>query len=92
MTIIASMKSFVPVPLRPPLRKCLQFLCCFGPNFDPDNEWDRAFIDRVHALDVEQIENGGIKPTHMMAVMTKKAAERTIAHKHLTPEFCIRWP
>ena len=24
----------------------------FGPNLDPDNEWDRGFIDRVHTLDV----------------------------------------
>jgi SAM-dependent methyltransferase len=65
---------------------------CFGPNFDPGNEWDRAFIDRVHALDVAAIEAGRVKPTHMMAAMTKKPVERTAMHKHLSPEFCIRRP
>ena len=64
----------------------------FGPNFDPDKEWDRAFIDRVHAADVAEIEAGRVKPTHMMAVMTKKPVGRTKIHKHLSPGFCIRRP
>ena len=64
----------------------------FGPNFDPEKEWDRAFIDRVHALDVTEIEAGRIKPTHMIAVMTKRPVERTAIHKHLSPEFCTRRP
>ncbi len=62
----------------------------FGPNFDPANEWDLEFIDRVHALDVSEIEAGRIKPTHMIALMTKKPVERPKIHKHLTPEFCVR--
>jgi SAM-dependent methyltransferase len=62
----------------------------FGPNFDPNNEWDRAFIDRVNALDVAAIEAGRVKPTHMIAAMTKRPVERTAMHKHLSPEFCIR--
>lgn len=64
----------------------------FGPNFDPHREWDRVFIDRVHALDVREIESGRVKPTHIMAAMTKKPVERTLQHKNLSPEFCIRWP
>jgi SAM-dependent methyltransferase len=64
----------------------------FGPNFDPEREWDRDFIDRVHALDVAEIEAGRVKPTHMMAVMTKKPVQQTKMHKHLSPEFCIRRP
>jgi len=64
----------------------------FGPNFDPEKEWDRAFIDRVHALDMDQIEAGRVKPTHMMAAMTKKPAGGPKIYKHLSPEFCIRRP
>jgi SAM-dependent methyltransferase len=64
----------------------------FGFNFDPEREWDRNFIDRVHALDVEQIEQGMIKPTHMYAVLTRHPVEHPKFHKHLTPEFCLRKP
>jgi hypothetical protein len=42
----------------------------FGPNFDPDRETDRAFIDRVHAADEEAQRTGRIKPRHMLAAMT----------------------
>ena len=62
----------------------------FGPNFDPGNAWDCAFIDRVHAMDVAEIESGRIKPTHILAAMTKNPGARMDMHKHLSPEFCIR--
>jgi SAM-dependent methyltransferase len=64
----------------------------FGPNFDPDNEWDREFIHRVHTLDVTELEAGRIKPTHMMAVMRKTPVEHSRVYKHMTPEFCVRRP
>ncbi len=64
----------------------------FGPNFDPENEWDRAFIDRVHALDVQEMESGRVKPTHILAAMTKKPVAATKKHKHLSPQFCLRKP
>ena len=64
----------------------------FGHNFDPNNEWDREFIDRVHRLDETKIEAGVIKPTQMMAAMTKSLSTKTTAYKHLTPQFCTRWP
>jgi SAM-dependent methyltransferase len=64
----------------------------FGPNFDPAQEWDRDFIDRVHALDVREMESGHIKPTHMYAAMTKNPGAQRRFHKHLSPEFCIRHP
>ena len=41
----------------------------FGPNFSVDRDWDRDFIDRVHARDEQEIAAGRIKPTHMFAVM-----------------------
>ncbi len=65
---------------------------CYGPNFDPDNEWDRNFIDRVHTLDVTELETGRIKPTHMMAVMRRKPVAQPTVLKHFTPEFCFRQP
>jgi SAM-dependent methyltransferase len=64
----------------------------FGPNFSPETDWDREFIDRVHAADADEIEAGRIKPTHMIAVMTKEQRNQTRIHKHMTPEFCVRRP
>ena len=61
-----------------------------GPNFDPDHEWDRDFIDRVHGIDAEALHSGRIKPTHLMATMT---ADRTVATRfpgRLSPAACVR--
>jgi SAM-dependent methyltransferase len=62
----------------------------FGPNFDATVESDRTFIDRVQELDQVEIESGRVKPTHMIAVMTKEQTSTTRMHKHLSPQFCIR--
>lgn len=64
----------------------------YGPNFDPDREWDRDFIDRVHAVDVREIEAGRLKPTHIYAAMTKRPSDNPKYYKHLTPEFSVRRP
>lgn len=64
----------------------------YGGNFDPASEWDRAFIDRVHALDLAEIESGRLKPTHLMAAVSNRRAARPTMYKHLTPEFMTRWP
>lgn len=64
----------------------------FGPHFDPSKEWDRSFIDRIHARDEEEMLSGRIKPTHVLAVMRR---DRTVTPKvwqHMTPEFCVRPP
>ena len=42
---------------------------CFGPNFDPNDDYDKAFIDFVARLDEKKIEEGLIHPTHLMARM-----------------------
>lgn len=63
----------------------------FGHNYDVENERDRAFIDRVAEVDEELIERGHLKPTHMMAALTKRRVERPKVYKHLTPAFCVRW-
>ena len=64
----------------------------YGGNFDPEREWDRAFIDRVHALDMEGIESGRLKPTHVLAALSAQPIDRVTVYKHLTPEFVTRWP
>ncbi len=64
----------------------------FGHNFDPNNEFDLGFIDKVHAIDEQNIESGVIKPTQMVAAMTKNSTAQTKIYNHLSPEFCVRWP
>jgi len=62
----------------------------FGHNFDPERQWDRDFIDHVHALDTSHLERGLITPTHMIAAMKKSPVERPLVYKHFTPEFSLR--
>jgi len=64
----------------------------FGPNFDPNSTWDRTFIDRVHSLDMQYLEAGTLKPTHLYAVMGLNTDAQTRVFKHLTPEASVRWP
>lgn len=65
----------------------------FGPHFDPDREWDRDFIDRVHLRDEVELMAGTITPTHLIGTLR---AGRTGATprcwRNLTPEFCVRHP
>jgi SAM-dependent methyltransferase len=63
----------------------------FGPNFDPEGAWDRDFIDRVHARDVEGTLSGELKPTHVMGVMRTVPVEGAPrVWQTLTPERCVR--
>ena len=64
----------------------------YGPNFDATREWDRHFIDRVHACDEAGLANGTLKPTHMLAVLHAESVDTLICRDKLTPEFCVRWP
>jgi len=43
----------------------------FGHSFNAESEWDRDFIDRVHAEDDTGLKSGKLTPTHMMAVFVK---------------------
>ena len=63
----------------------------FGPNWNPDEKLDRAFIEFVQYLNDLLIDLGYIKPTRMCAAMVK---EKTImkTYKNWTPEFCLRKP
>src|SRR5690554_4480001 len=63
----------------------------FGHNFDASNPDDLAFIDRVHLKDEELILKGTLKPTQMLAAMTKAEVSQTkLVDPTLTPAFCIR--
>ena len=63
----------------------------FGPNFDANSEWDRSFIDRVHARDEAEILAGNITPTHMMAVLRRRPYEGArLCRPGLPPERCVR--
>ena len=62
----------------------------FGHNFDLNGEWDRDFIDRLHATDEQAILSGGLSPTHMFAVMTPGPADEHFYSRGLTPERCVR--
>ncbi len=60
----------------------------FGPNFDAGKEWDRNFIDRVHAKDQELIDGGEIPPTKMLAVLCH-GGEPTGKRQNMAPEHCV---
>ncbi len=62
----------------------------YGPNFNPEDQRDRALIDWIHDLDMKLIEAGYIKPTQMIAAMTPSRDTKPKVYKHLTPEFCVR--
>lgn len=64
----------------------------FGHNFDATGEWDRDFIDRVHAADENAMLTGCIKPTSMLAAMTLEPVETRLRDPRLTPRFCVRQP
>ncbi len=63
----------------------------FGPNYDPLNPLDTAFIDYIHETNEQLISDGILKPTHMVAVMTNEKREPAI-YKHWTPKFAVRDP
>lgn len=62
----------------------------FGHNFDVDSEFDRSFIDRVHARDESEIRAGRINPTQMFAVLSSDWSRPTECIDGLTPGFCTR--
>lgn len=45
----------------------------FGHNFNAEAQWDRAFVDRVHAFDEAGLAAGTLTPTHMLAVLGAEA-------------------
>lgn len=64
----------------------------FGSHFDPAQASDREFIDRIHARDEAEISAGNIKPTHMLAIMSRQNHVPTRHRRGLPPVFCVRDP
>ncbi len=64
----------------------------FGHHFDANAEWDCDFIDRVHARDTAELIAGTIKPTHLIAVLTKTPPTRRRWRPGFSPQSCIRDP
>jgi len=62
----------------------------FGHNFDASADWDKDFVDRVHACDEAGMINGEIKPVSILAVLTNSEVETVLRHPALTPEQCVR--
>jgi len=64
----------------------------FGHNFDASAEWDKEFIDRVHARDEDCFLSGELKPTSMLAVLTTREVTTILRNPGLTPQHCVRNP
>jgi len=64
----------------------------FGHHFDIEAEWDRNFIDRLHAFDEQAILGGGLTPTHMIAVMTPAPCAEHHYSRGLAPSSCVHEP
>ena len=65
----------------------------FGPNYDPEREWDRDFIDRLHAFDEEGLKSGRWTPTKMMAVLTTDTAGAgRLYSRGISPQASVRRP
>lgn len=62
----------------------------FGHNFDADGEWDRAFIDRVHAFDEAGFAAGTLTPTHMLAVLRAEPVTEPFHSRGIAPELIAR--
>lgn len=63
----------------------------FGPNYDPRNPTDTAFIDYLQSLDDKLISEGILKPTTMIAVMCNEEKSPRI-NKNWSPSFALRDP
>ncbi len=64
----------------------------FGHNFDANGQWDREFIDRVHAADEDGFREGTLTPAHMIAVLTVGEPPARQYSRGLSPERCVRRP
>jgi SAM-dependent methyltransferase len=62
----------------------------FGHNFNADQEWDRAFVDRLHAFDEQALKTGFLTPTHMAAVMSVGPCSEHLYSRGISPEKSVR--
>jgi SAM-dependent methyltransferase len=64
----------------------------FGHNFDPESEWDKGFIDRVHEEDEAGIISGKLTPTHFLGVFVKELHCKPDYSKDIDPVLFVRNP
>ncbi len=62
----------------------------FGHNFDVNDEWDRAFIDAVHARDEQGLADGTLTPTHLFAVVDLRHGTPSAHLDPPDPARCVR--
>lgn len=64
----------------------------FGHNYDADSAADREFIDRLHAANELLIDLGVLKPTMVIATMTRQGdcEQDPACYRGWQPRFCIR--
>jgi hypothetical protein len=66
----------------------------FGPNFDLDNVLDVQFLERVHRLEEDLLEQGKIKPVEMFAVIRSPRSSSTptapFCGNSLSPPLAVR--
>lgn len=64
----------------------------FGHNFDENAEWDKNFIDGIHAFDEASFADGTLKPAHMFAVLTLNEPPDRMYSRGLLPQNSVRIP
>lgn len=62
----------------------------YGPNYDPKNNNDRKIIDEIHKRDEFLIRNKILKPTHMLASMSKSQVNLKQSFYNISPGDSIR--
>lgn len=61
----------------------------FGHNFNRDGEWDRAFVDRVHAFDEAGFQDRSLTPTHLIAALSREPPLQPHRSRGLDPATCV---
>jgi SAM-dependent methyltransferase len=64
----------------------------FGPNLKLEREDDREFIDKVAQLDDRLIDEGVVKPTHLVAILRAEPVAEPKIYGTRTPQHCLRPP
>lgn len=64
----------------------------FGHNYDADSAADREFIDRLHSVNELLIDLGVLKPTMVIATMSRlgECEQEAECYRAWEPRFCIR--
>ncbi|MEM1187952.1 MAG: class I SAM-dependent methyltransferase [Pseudomonadota bacterium] len=64
----------------------------FGWSYDADSEVDRSLVDQVATTDQKLLDSGAIKPTQLVAAMSKGSASRKLSSTVWSPRESIRAP